>query len=595
MDAATDESINPAPAEPSHQLLGPSDDPKTPLIICFHGSGESCEPSWSELARLLGLKYRVLLFERGPCNPNPEQATSQLLHFLKTKDLAGPYVLLAHSYGGAFARTFVHQAPYDVAGAVLAETGQEGGLDPKVATAQARKRVLGEKPLSVIRGNSFIGKQKELEASEQLAQTEQQWQLLQASDEEDERMKKAQLLLSKNSRYLHIPDCGHHVIRDRPAAVAEEVDWVMANVVAARKSTWILAVKKASHFGYIIRARVDGLIRYYSATHEVAANFPEGWETGSPDDIIPPRTYPDDLKCIHLRKPVLAEFFDQTKPSHMRPSALYPVAVEPLPDQQPHSKIQDVQHAVRADYETFEKLGKIPTPRFKNRRCDDRISIVRHPRINHHQPMIMKIVEFPETWTFPQAQAPQNASEPPASGDHAQAVSCKPNVGSDGSEFNERMMRLEMRMHQKVAASLPGIVPKFLGLVTERGRGVIGYVSEFIADAKSFKQILEEAYTAGQKDFQLSDADRQACRAALQRLHDARLHHGDMHAGNVLRRSDGSVLLIDFEETFHLDKDGWVYDSFESAESEKQRLERWLGGTSSDWHQLQTMSLQEVD
>ncbi|KAK8054439.1 hypothetical protein PG994_009506 [Apiospora phragmitis] len=245
MDAVTDASLNPALAEPSHRLLGTPHDPKTPLIICFHGSGESCELTWSELARLLSSKHRVLLFERGTLNPKPPQATSQLRYFLKAQDLSGPYILIAHSYGGAFARMFLRQALADVAGAVLVETGQEGGLDAKIAAAQVRKRVLGEKPLSVIRGNSFIDKKKALEASEKVAQTEQQraalavqWQLLHTSDEEDERMKKVLLSLSKNSRYLHIPDCGHNVIRDRPDAVAEEVDWVLANVAAARKSAW---------------------------------------------------------------------------------------------------------------------------------------------------------------------------------------------------------------------------------------------------------------------------------------------------------------------------------------------------------------------
>ncbi|KAK7906433.1 hypothetical protein PG985_016439 [Apiospora marii] len=245
MDTDTNESLNPALAEPSHKLLGAPADPEAPLIICFHGSGESCEPAWSELARLLSFKRRVLLFERGSLNPKPPEATSQLLHFLKSSHLPGPYILIAHSYGGAFARLFMHQAQGDVAGAVLVETGQEGGLDPKMAAAQLRKRVLGEKPLSVIRGNSFIAKKKVLEASERSALTEGQntaleiqRKLLQASDEEDERMKKAQLSLSSNSRYVHIPDCGHHVIRDRPHAVAGEVDWVLANVAAAKKGTW---------------------------------------------------------------------------------------------------------------------------------------------------------------------------------------------------------------------------------------------------------------------------------------------------------------------------------------------------------------------
>ncbi|KAK7994222.1 hypothetical protein PG989_007603 [Apiospora arundinis] len=245
MDAATNDDLEPVPTEPSHRLLGSSKDPKSPLIICCHGSGESCEPSWSELARLLSPKYRVLLFERGPSNPKPPQATSELLHFLKARDLPGPYILVAHSYGGAFARMFIHKAAKDVAGAVLVETGQEGGLDPKIAAAQTRNRVLGDKPVSVIRGNSFLEKTKSLKASEKMAVTDQQkaalnvqWQLLQASDAEDEKMKKTQLLLSKNSRYIHIPNCGHNVIRDRPVIVAEEVDWVLGNVTASHKCTW---------------------------------------------------------------------------------------------------------------------------------------------------------------------------------------------------------------------------------------------------------------------------------------------------------------------------------------------------------------------
>ncbi|KAK6857777.1 Alpha/Beta hydrolase protein [Apiospora arundinis] len=221
MDAATNDDLEPVPTEPSHRLLGSSEDPKSPLIICFHGSGESCEPS---------------------CRPKQPLSSCT---FLKTRDLPGPYILVGHSYGGAFARMFIHKAAKDVAGAVLVETGQEGGLDPKIAAAQTRNRVFGDKPLSVIRGNSFLEKTKSLKASEKMAVTDQQkaalnvqWQLLQASDAEDERMKKTQLLLSKNSRYIHIPNCGHNVIRDRPVIVAEEVDWVLGNVTASHKCTW---------------------------------------------------------------------------------------------------------------------------------------------------------------------------------------------------------------------------------------------------------------------------------------------------------------------------------------------------------------------
>ncbi|KAK8054438.1 hypothetical protein PG994_009505 [Apiospora phragmitis] len=354
----------------------------------------------------------------------------------------------------------------------------------------------------------------------------------------------------------------------------------------ADNSNKILAVKKVSDFGYIIRARFDGLIRYYSITHEAAANFPQNWETRESNAIIPPRSYAADLKCIHLRMPVISEVFDPMMPAQLRPTALHPVVVEPL-----ETKLQGipgVQHAVSADYETFVKLGKIPTPRFKHRRWDDRINIVRHPRIHNGQPMIMKIVEFPDLWNLPQAE---NAAPP---GDAA-AGPRKLNVGSDRSEFTQRMMGLEIQMHQRVTAAIDGLVPKFLGLVTERGRGVIGYVAEYIPDAKSFKQMFEEAYAAGNKEFRLNEQDRQACLAALKRLHDAGLHHGDFHGGNVLRRRDGSLVLIDFEETSSTDADGWVKDGFSSAEFETRKAETWLGWTSSEWRRMHTMSLLDVD
>ncbi|KAK8137391.1 hypothetical protein PG984_005331 [Apiospora sp. TS-2023a] len=356
----------------------------------------------------------------------------------------------------------------------------------------------------------------------------------------------------------------------------------------AADSNRILAIKNVSNFGYIIRTRIDGLIRYYSVTHDAATHFPEGWETGNldPSAIIPPRTFSDDVKCIHLRKPSsITEFLDKTKPAHLRPSAQYPIAVEPLVDQKLRG-IQDVKHSVSADHDTFVKLGKISTPRFTSRGCDDRLNIVRHPRINNNRPMVMKIVEFPDTWKGAQQTQGSFVESPEL------------NIGSDRSEFTEHTMWKEIRMHQKVSstASLDGLAPKFLGLVTERGRGVIGFVSEFVQDAKSFREIFRQAYAAGDLDFQLGEGDRRACRAALERLHGARLHHGDLHSGNVLRlSSDGSVRLIDFEETYYVDRDGFVFDSHESVETETAGMERWLDWTAAQWRQRQPKASAEVD
>jgi hypothetical protein len=132
-----------------------------------------------------------------------------------------------------FVRLFLDRKHSDVAGMVLVETGQEAETGKGIEERQYRNQILGNKPLVVIRGNTLIGKWKQYEealvaaegkASPNLAA---QKQLLDAADKEDERLKKAQLALSRCHRYVHIPDCGHDVIQQRPEAVVKEVAWVM--------------------------------------------------------------------------------------------------------------------------------------------------------------------------------------------------------------------------------------------------------------------------------------------------------------------------------------------------------------------------------
>lgn len=220
------------------QLIGNSDG-QLPLIICFHGSGDSCA-TWAALAEQLSSAYRVLLFNRGEHNPKPDMALDQLFAYLSQSSLPPPYLLIAHSYGGTFARHFLEKRPRQVAGMVLVETGQETALDPAAEERQYRGQVLGGRPLSVVRGNSMIGKQTQIEKAlagagdneAERARLLVQKELLDATDREDERLKREQLRLSRNTRYVHITDCGHHVVRDRPDVVAEQVSWAMSNLCA---------------------------------------------------------------------------------------------------------------------------------------------------------------------------------------------------------------------------------------------------------------------------------------------------------------------------------------------------------------------------
>ncbi|KAI1338366.1 Alpha/Beta hydrolase protein [Xylariaceae sp. FL0016] len=260
---------------PQHRLLvpepaDPSSDANTgsapsPLIICFHGSGESCSPSWDALAAQLvrQTRLRVLLYERGPSNPRPEEATAALRAYLETidsrssrdtenlcreKGMRDGYLLVAHSYGGAFARAFMRVELASVVGAVLVETGQEGGLDPKVGAAQLRRCVMGDRPLCVVRGNTLIGKWKQLEENERAARASgdearlealrAERTMLRMSDEEDERLKRAQLRLSRRHEFVVLRDVGHHVVRDRPDEIVRAVQWVLDHPVPMRRGKW---------------------------------------------------------------------------------------------------------------------------------------------------------------------------------------------------------------------------------------------------------------------------------------------------------------------------------------------------------------------
>jgi hypothetical protein len=95
----------------------------------------------------------------------------------------------------------------------------------------------------VIRGNTLIGKWQEYNkeaaawGSVSNPSLQIQKQLLDATDKEDERLKKAQLQLSRNNKYVHIPDCGHGVIGERPDAVRNAVCWVMEHIYTPEDET----------------------------------------------------------------------------------------------------------------------------------------------------------------------------------------------------------------------------------------------------------------------------------------------------------------------------------------------------------------------
>ena len=227
----------------THKLFvsttGPIRRPGDPLLIVFPGANAACE-SWEPVSSLLRDTVRVLLYdrssvgrsERGPNRDTGPIAADELSMLLKAVDLPGPYVLVAHSYGGCVAREFLHLHARDVVGMVLSETGTETKC--RYAEEQYRRQVLGDCPLSVIRGESAFSAPQREYADISDEQRRARDGMFEAMAKADERLKQEQLRLSRNSRFRNVADCGHNVQFTHPGVVAEEIKWVLSDLMTVR-------------------------------------------------------------------------------------------------------------------------------------------------------------------------------------------------------------------------------------------------------------------------------------------------------------------------------------------------------------------------
>ena len=218
---------------------GPIRKPGDPLLIVFPGANAACE-SWEPASSLLQDTVRVLLYDRsglgrsenGPNRDTGPIAAEELSILLKAVDLPGPYVLVAHSYGGCVAREFLHLRGRDIAGMVLSETGTETKC--RYAEEQYRRQVLGNFPLSVIRGESAFNARPGQDAGVPNEQRKARGGMLEAMGKVDEKLKREQLKLSRNTRFRNVPDCGHNVHIIRPDVVAEEVKRVLSDLITLK-------------------------------------------------------------------------------------------------------------------------------------------------------------------------------------------------------------------------------------------------------------------------------------------------------------------------------------------------------------------------
>lgn len=234
--------------------------------------------------------------EPGPARSTAVNAAKELHSLLEAMELHPPLLLVAHSYGAIIAREYLHLYDGDVVGMVLADGSTERQCDyfrlpdenmnavlgnlkfaqvtglrenAKLSRDQWRERaidigrgaveaqaevgsyvevcrtlgekkqfenrVMGERPLSVIRCNGMRDYERIYEKGVQVGngtveQRKAFRELLDRWEEIDRRLKEEQLLLSSNTHFVHLPDCGHNVHLIRPDILAEEIQWILGQL-----------------------------------------------------------------------------------------------------------------------------------------------------------------------------------------------------------------------------------------------------------------------------------------------------------------------------------------------------------------------------
>lgn len=205
-----------------------------PLLILLPGSSATHE-TFHPLIPLFPPHLPVLLYNRTTSHPLP--SAHELLTLLTTLDCQGPYILLAHSYGGAIARAFLHIRSEAVAALIFIETGQETPAG-EWSDQQFRKRVMQERPVVVIKGDTLHGlktrNQQESQGNQTI--TTEITSLMRKWECKDRKLKRRQLCLSWNSKWVEVAGVGHGVVGERPdVVITEGVDWVLEELARQKR------------------------------------------------------------------------------------------------------------------------------------------------------------------------------------------------------------------------------------------------------------------------------------------------------------------------------------------------------------------------
>lgn len=241
----------------------------------------------------------------------------------------------------------------------------------------------------------------------------------------------------------------------------------------------------------IVRVRIDNLIRYVQIHLDLLS--PERNIIKGDDPQILKMSFAPGVKCFFMDKESLA----------LQPCSIQLGGLENI---DPHL-LPVKSHPVTHDYESFTLLKNL-------RKQRDMLCVVEHPALAHRGKMWRKVTEMPG---------------------HFFAGGLRCSIEHKGAR--------DAIMHRYISELGLGIAPEFYGHVTEEGRGVIGFIYEYVEGAQNLRDLQQAGY-------QLTEADLRAVSDVVQKLHDNGFNHGNLLPHNIFRRPDGSMYLVDFVNTY---------------------------------------------